>query len=577
MKLMNLKIGTRLGAGFILMLMLTFIMIVISVIRLNRVAETSENLTKIIFVKHQNSVAWEAATKQNGIRMLAVLKNDDAQAQKFFKDQMAAQSEKISELQKQVAASIVGDEEKKLFDDVGRYRSVYTDLRSNIMKMKSEGKSDEAGQVTDGKLIPALNEYIHSVEIFTKYQQSQIDKATEEVGTSLSSGRNLLIVLGVIELVLGASLGALLTFSITRPLNQAVDYAKTVASGDLTSRINTDRKDEIGDLLLALGTMNQSLQSIILEVRDNTENIVMASSEIANGNMDLSSRTEAQAGALEQTASSMEELSATVKHNADNAKNANHLAVVAAEVATRGSGEFGVAIETMGMINQSSQKIVEIIGVIDGIAFQTNILALNAAVEAARAGEQGRGFAVVASEVRNLAQRSAGAAKEIKELIVSSVARVDEGEKLVERAGLTMKEVVASINRVTQVMSEISTTSQEQSDGISQINQAISSMDDVTQQNAALVEEAAAAAASLLEQANNLKLAVSAFTLDGAKRAAPDTGKMRSAPQSAPRPTTARKPSAPLKMAHTSQVKFSAPAEKLADKSKSGGDGWEEF
>lgn len=516
MKLINLKIGARLAAGFVLMLMLTLVMVLIGVLRFNGIGEVSEHMAKTIFVKHLNSSEWEAGIKQNGIRTVAILKSDNPDEQKYFKDQMVAQSEKINDLQKQIEATIAGQEEKKLFDDVGRSRLIYTDLRSAILKLKSDGKLDEAKQLTDSRFLSTLDDYLHAVEAFTKYQQRQTDMTMSTMTADIGSGRSTLIILGLTELILGSILGWLLTVSITRPLDEAVDVARIVASGDLTTRVYSDRHDEIGDLMRSLSTMNENLQSIISDVRNNTENIVTASGEIATGNMDLSSRTEAQAGALEQTASSMEELSATVKHTADNARSANNMAITAAEVATRGRSEVSVAIETMGMINASSKKIADIIGVIDGISFQTNILALNAAVEAARAGEQGRGFAVVASEVRNLAQRSASAAKEIKELITNSVDSVDAGGKLVERAGLTMNEVVESINRVATVMSEITVTSQEQADGISQVNQAIASMDDVTQQNAALVEQAAAAAGSLLEQANNLNRAVSSFKVNPA-------------------------------------------------------------
>ena len=304
--------------------------------------------------------------------------------------------------------------------------------------------------------------------------------------------------------------------SITRPLAQAVGIAKTVAAGDLTSHIEVGTsKDETGELLRALREMHDSLERIVGEVRGGAETIATATGEIATGNLDLSSRTEAQAGSLEETASSMEELTGTVKQNADNAIEANHLAQKAAQVAARGGAVVRQVVDTMHAIDESSRKIVDIIGVIDSISFQTNILALNAAVEAARAGEQGRGFAVVATEVRNLAQRSAAAAKEIKALIGNSVEKVESGSKLVDVAGTTMDDVVDSIGRVTGIMSEITAASREQSNGIEQVNRAIIEMDNVTQQNAALVEEAAAAAGSLQDQAAKLSQVVSVFKLNG--------------------------------------------------------------
>jgi methyl-accepting chemotaxis protein len=302
--------------------------------------------------------------------------------------------------------------------------------------------------------------------------------------------------------------------SITQPMSDAVKVAKTVSAGDLTSRITVRTQDETGDLLDALKEMNGSLVKIVSEVRAATDTMATASSQIAAGNMDLSSRTESQAGALEETASSMEELTTAVKQNADNARQANQLAQSASQVAVKGGAVVSQVVETMGSINTSSQKIVDIIGVIDSIAFQTNILALNAAVEAARAGEQGRGFAVVASEVRNLAQRSAGAAKEIKALIDDSVDRVNRGAELVNQAGATMEEIVAGIRRVTDIMGEITAASEEQTAGIEQVNRAISQMDETTQQNAALVEQAAAAAQSLQEQSGRLSQLVSVFKLD---------------------------------------------------------------
>ena len=365
------------------------------------------------------------------------------------------------------------------------------------------------------------------------------------------------ILAGVLFAVL---FGLALIRGISRSLRQAVDASNAVAQGDLSRPIRVEGKDEVAQLLASLSAMQSSLVGIVGEVRQGTDTIATASSQIAAGNMDLSSRTEQQASSLEETAASMEELTSTVKQNADNARQANQLAVSASSVAVKGGHVVSQVVDTMSAINTSSKKIVDIIGVIDGIAFQTNILALNAAVEAARAGEQGRGFAVVAAEVRNLAQRSAAAAKEIKTLIGDSVDKVEEGSKQVAEAGKTMDEIVGSVKRVTDIMAEITAASQEQTAGIEQINQAITQMDQVTQQNAALVEEAAAAASSLQEQASGLSQVVSVFKLDNQQinyLAPPE--RMATAHRSTPaQPPSARRAiAAPQRNQHVEDLRLS--------------------
>ena len=348
--------------------------------------------------------------------------------------------------------------------------------------------------------------------------------ATQSVtdgGKAIGKAGVSMLIAAILSVIVAIAAATFIAASITKPITEAVKVAQTVAAGDLTSDITVKTSEETGQLLRALKDMNDSLVNIVGEVRTSTDTIATASSQIAAGNMDLSSRTEEQASSLEETASSMEELTSTVKQNVDNARQANAMAVSASEVASKGGAIVSQVVDTMGEINDSSRKISDIIGVIDGIAFQTNILALNAAVEAARAGEQGRGFAVVASEVRNLAQRSAAAAKEIKALIVDSVEKVETGGKLVDQAGATMHEIVDSVKRVTDIMAEIMAASQEQSAGIEQINQAIAQMDQVTQQNASLVEEAAAASEAMQDQSRSLARVVSVFKLDGSQKLAP--------------------------------------------------------
>jgi len=373
----------------------------------------------------------------------------------------------------------------------------------------------QAGELLQGPMKETYPPVRASAEALIKLQL-QIAKGEFETAQSrFAMVRNISIVVMVSGVLLAALIGFWLIRAISRPLNEAVRIAESVAAGDLTQNIEVHSKDETGQLMQAMKNMNASLVNIVGQVRTGTETIAVASREIASGNADLSSRTESQASSLEETASSMEELTSTVKQNAENARQANQLVVSTADIAVKGGQVVGKVVDTMVSIKDSSRKIADIIGVIDGIAFQTNILALNAAVEAARAGEQGRGFAVVAAEVRNLAQRSAGAAKEIKTLIEDSVGKVDAGGKLVDEAGKTMGEIVSSVKRVTDIMSEIAAASQEQSSGIEQVNQAVTQMDEATQQNAALVEQAAAAAESMQDQAAKLAEAVSVFKLDG--------------------------------------------------------------
>ncbi|MGV7206662.1 methyl-accepting chemotaxis protein [Oxalobacteraceae bacterium A2-2] len=400
-----------------------------------------------------------------------------------------------------------------------------------------------------------------------KIEQLNIDVADASVrsgGEAIGRAQWIMGISALVAALVAVACAAYITGAITTPINQAVQVAQTVASGDLTSRIEVSTTEETGQLLGALKEMNDSLIRIVGQVRNGTDTIATASTEIANGNLDLSSRTEEQASSLEETASSMEELTSTVRQNADNARQANQLAATASSVAVRGGEVVAQVVQTMASINESSNKIVDIIAVIDGIAFQTNILALNAAVEAARAGEQGRGFAVVAGEVRTLAQRSAAAAKEIKALIVDSVDKVGAGSRLVGEAGSTMEDIVTSVQRVTDIMGEITMATQEQSTGIDQINMAVGQMDTVTQQNAALVEEAAAAAASLQEQAARLAQVVSVFRMEQG---------------AAPPPAAARRPSAPpagaKAKAPAQSVTLAKPAPRKA--APAAGDDWEEF
>ncbi len=447
-----------------------------------------------------------------------LLRGHDAKAFAKYKEDFVKRGKEVqqgfAELEKifaklQLNTPLIGEAKSSLDQLEGKYLEA--------LKQYDPAKVDSP-QIVDA-LVKGMDraptEKIDQIVSFVSERSEQIREQNRQTAQAQSDLAEKTILLALLVLTaVGAGLTYWIITSVTRPLNSAIGIARTVASGDLTTKINVVSKDETGQLMSALKDMNENLMRIVTQVRNGTDAIATGSNQIAAGNLDLSSRTEQQASALEETASSMEEITSTVKQNADNAKQANQLAASASDIALKGGDVVSQVVITMGSINEASKKIVDIISVIDGIAFQTNILALNAAVEAARAGEQGRGFAVVATEVRNLAQRSASAAKEIKELIGASVERVDAGGRLVAQAGTTMDEIVESVKRVTDIMAEISFASQEQSAGIEQVNQAITQMDEVTQQNAALVEEAAAAAASLQNQADQLAQTVGSFKLD---------------------------------------------------------------
>ena len=530
MKISDLKIGIRLGGAFAAVLALVAVMLVSALWQLGRIADAK---TAMMDAAHSVNLAqqWLRGTEGNAVRTRAKASTADPAEEAYYDAAMKRTSAGISKTQKELEAMVDAGKGKELMDAVASQRSRYTGLRDEGFKRKAAmGAADpEVQAFFRDKVLPEVDKYVATVQAVVTYEESLSAAAQASIDALNASARQILVVLGASALAIGAVFGWLLTRSITRPLGHAVDLARQVASGDLTARIDVASRDEVGALLDALKTMNGSLLKTVTEVRAGTETIVTASQQIATGNLDLSTRTEHQASSLEETASSMEELTSTVRQNADNARQANMLARNASEIAAHGGEVVSQVVATMASINESSKKIGDIIAVIDGIAFQTNILALNAAVEAARAGEQGRGFAVVASEVRNLAQRSAGAAKEIRTLIGDSVAKVDAGGRLVDQAGATMQEIVQGIARVTDIMSEIASASAEQTVGIEQINEAITQMDGVTQQNAALVEEAAAAATSLQDQAATLARLVSVFNV-GDGGAAAGAGSARPAP-----------------------------------------------
>ncbi|WP_414691210.1 methyl-accepting chemotaxis protein [Noviherbaspirillum sp.] len=535
----NLKIGTRLAVAFGMLILLMIGITGLGIARLSTLADSTNLLAKKYYPrvalvnKVMDGVSLQAATLRN----LMII---------YDPDQAYIEQEKSEAIRKDIASNVdqldkllLTKEEREIMGALQVERMKYLGARSDYLKLLGEDKRDQASQHLLKAVTPAQDLYFSRVKSLADLGGKLMDKGSADADAQYRESVMMMLGLAAVTILLAIAFSWWVARSITRPLHAAVKVAQTVAAGDLTSEIEVGSTDETGRLMQALKDMNASLARVVSEVRAGTDTITTASGEIATGNQDLSARTEEQASSLEETALSMEELTSTVRQNADNARQANQLAMCASEVACKGGVVVAQVVDTMQSINTSSRKIVDIIGVIDGIAFQTNILALNAAVEAARAGEQGRGFAVVAAEVRSLAQRSAAAAREIKELISNSVESVDAGTKLVDQAGITMHEIVDSIRRVTDIVGEITAASQEQSSGIEHINQAITQMDQTTQQNAALVEEAAAASEAMQNQASKLALAVSVFKLEGRQASIVD---MRANLPSLPlRPSTGRR------------------------------------
>ena len=579
MNLSKMKVGTRLGLGFALVLAF---LVLVTIVGIWRMAQIQDRLDHVVSV---NSVATRTVVDMrnnvdsvSGLKILTLMSEpaDMEPELKRINDQLKNYQESSTKLAKLYTENATA-EEKALLEQVKTQENVVMPAVKKASELWLANDAVAATKILIKEIRPAQKKWMEALGQLAALEDKLNEEMKVEAAEGFKSARLFMIIAGLAAMAVSIAAAFVITRGLLKQLGGEPDYtasiAGSIANGDLSVNIDTSSNDK-DSLLVEIKEMRNSLVNIVGQVRMGTETIGTASREIAAGNIDLSSRTEMQASSLEKTASAMEELTSTVKQNADNAREANQLAASASDVALKGGQVVSQVVETMSSINESANKIVDIIGVIDGIAFQTNILALNAAVEAARAGEQGRGFAVVASEVRNLAQRSAGAAKEIKSLIGDSVEKVERGSKLVGQAGVTMDEVVASVRRVTDIMSEIASASQEQSAGIEQVNQSIIEMDAMTQQNAALVEEAAAAAQSLQDQAGELARVVSIFKLDAETEYA-----LQSAAPAVTQTAVAVVPKAPK--APRQEARKAASATAAAPKkvvaATAGADEWEEF
>jgi len=513
MSLSNLRVRTRIAIALATVVLLLVVISVYSIVNSSRNSEAIQatKSSNISLVNAQNAM-WEL---RFGV---ANFMTGSEEARKKILADEAKWAPMVKDSLDEYGKKPLTPEEQTSLAELRVTFQKYMESRPKWFALYSAGQTEEAAdwraKYTNKFGGATVKGFKNLIELEQKRQETNVATIVD----ANDSFRRGLVAIVALALVAAAAISVMLTRSITNPLKQALDLADSVSRGDLTSELAVRSDDEVGKMMQALEKMNLNLRDIVSDVRHGTDAIATASTQIAAGNQELSQRTEQQSSSLQDTVASMEELTATVRQNADNARQANQLAVSASEVVVKGNAVVSQVVTTMASINDSSRKIVDIISVIDSIAFQTNILALNAAVEAARAGEQGRGFAVVASEVRNLAQRSASAAKEIKTLIGDSVEKVDTGTSLVNEAGATMDEILSSVKRVTDIMGEIMAATTEQSAGIEQVNEAVSQIDQVTQQNAALVEQATAAAAELQNQSETLARSVALFKLTGQLR-----------------------------------------------------------
>ena len=560
----NWKISTRLSGAFGLIVVLLLILAGASLLKMKDMNNASDDLAtnwlpSISSVKTMNLL-------HSDLRLLMMEHRINSDKNSISKIESAIQEQikEIEKTQKVYEPLMTEPEEKIAFKSYLEKWQKLQAIEKRALQLSSQGLDDDTKIALERESKPVFDSMGNDLDKLVKINEKGSEDSAKKSNAAYKTAQLQIIVLVIVALGATVALSLFIIRSITTPLNYAVEAVRHIAQGDLSRPIEVRNHDELGTLLSTMSEMQTSLISVVSSVRTGSESVATASAEIAQGNQDLSSRTENQASALEQTASSMEHLGSTVRQNADNARQANQLAQQASSVAAEGGDVVGQVVETMKEINTSSQKIADIISVIDGIAFQTNILALNAAVEAARAGEQGRGFAVVASEVRALAGRSAAAAKEIKTLIDASVDRVGQGTLLVDKAGQTMSKVVSSIQQVTDIMGEISAASTEQSAGVIEIGQAVTQMDQATQQNAALVEEMAAAASSLKVQAQELVQTVSVFQLGGNGQRSKVQQRPPAAASPATRPTVRHASALPAATAARPSVSTTPPPRKTA-------------
>ena len=517
MQRVTLKVGTRLGLGFGLVLFLMMALMVSGLIQLKGIGNLNAKTIERDWVQADAANTINVTMRENARQTMQLFIAADKMQTRMINERIAVNKKIISDALEILDRLIDTPDGRTLIEKIKERRKLYVASFTRVESLLAQEQRDEAIQLMHQQTLPLLNALQENVRDLSELQRKVVEASSADIETSIGLAFKLMLIFGALTGAMAVGAAVLITRGLLRQLGGEPDYAAQIADqiakGDLTVTVRIHKNDR-SSLLFAIKTMRDSLAGIVGQVRNGADAMATASSQMASGNLDLSSRTEQQASSLEETASSMEELTMPVKQNAEYAGQANGVALSASDAAIKGGAVVAQVIATMGSINASAKQIVDIIGVIDGIAFQTNILALNAAVEAARAGEQGRGFAVVAAEVRNLAQRSASAAKAVKLLIGDSVEKVDLGAKLVDQAGATMEDIVARVKRVTAIMGEITTASQEQTAGIEQINQAIAQMEQVTQQNAALVEEAAAAAQSLQDQTGSLSKVVSVFVLE---------------------------------------------------------------